>query len=58
MDNAWFSEKDTLEKISTKIKKMQEQGLTNTDEYVKLIDDWETLSQNWIEGEILDDDPS
>ena len=51
-----MDEKEILKSICLKIEEMKNNGLTETDEYKQLCDDWETLSQNWIEGNLLNDD--
>lgn len=53
-----MTEEEVLKEIGEKIKHLTDIGLTETEEYSRLVDEWETLSQNWIEGRILYDDPS
>lgn len=52
----WMNEREILEGINQKIDQLRNLGLTETEEYSKLINEWETLSQNIIEGEILNDE--
>ena len=50
-----MTEEEVLQEIGKKIRELRDLGLTETEEYSRLVDEWETLSQNWVEGRVLYD---
>lgn len=49
------SEKLLLERLTDKIEQMERDGLTNTELYHTLCDEWQDLSNEIVLCEILDD---
>lgn len=54
-DEKMKSEQEIIIEMGNKIIQMEQKGLQDTIEYAKIVDDWETLSQNFIEGHTLYD---
>lgn len=53
---SWISEEGLLKSIGKRLEELREQGLEDTEAYENLSDEWQSLAQNILEGQWLDDE--